>query len=563
MKKKLLFLFVLLIGISLSVGAENVKKINIEYNDETATLSIDRSKVKKFTFTEKAESSCLTFTVNNVIFKMIKVEAGEFQMGANDISLASPAHKVTLTKDYYMGETEVTQALYKAVTNNTPSEYSGDQLPVESVSYNDITDENGFLATLNAKIAELYKDKTYTFRLPTEAEWEFAARGGNKSQGYTYSGSNTIDDVAWYDYISDNSTHPVATKKANELGLYDMSGNVWEWCSDWYGTYSSEEQTDPTGPTEGVIHIIHGGSWGNYQGDCRPSYRYAYRPSTSSSLIGFRLALAGNDVKNNINIEYNDGTETLSIDRSKVKKITFTEETPAEQTFTVGSVSFKVIKVEKGDFQMGSTDVHASDDEQPVHKVTLTKDYYMGETQVTQGLWMAVMGSDNNPSSNQGDKLPVENVSYNDITGENGFLATLKEKTGKTFRLPTEAEWEFAARGGNQSKSYTYSGSNTIGDVAWYSGNCSSTKEVAGKNPNELGLYDMSGNVYEWCSDWYGTYSSDAQTDPTGPTNGTDRVIRGGSWGLDEWYSRSSCRDYSSSYECFDDLGFRLCLSAE
>ena len=138
----------------------------------------------------------------------------------------SPVHSVTLSS-YYMGETEVTQALWKAVMGNNPSRFKGDNLPVENVSWNDCQE---FIRKLKQKTGK-------NFRLPTEAEWEYAARGGKKSNGYKYSGSNNIGSVAWYDDNSSNQIHAVKGKRLNELGLYDMSGNVWEWCSDWYGQY--------------------------------------------------------------------------------------------------------------------------------------------------------------------------------------------------------------------------------------------------------------------------------------------------------------------------------------
>ena len=199
------------------------------------------------------------------------------------------------------------------------------------------------------------------------------------------------------------------------------------------------------------------------------------------------------------------------------------------QTITVGGVSFKMIAVEGGTFLMGSpeSDAEADDDEKPQHEVTLSN-YYIGETEVTQELWETVM--DSNPSEFKGPKLPVENVSWDDCQE---FILKLNEKTGKTFRLPTEAEWEYAARGGKKSKGYTYSGSNAIDDVAWYDGNSGEiTHKVSTKQANELGIYDMSGNVYEWCQDWYGKtyYENSSTTDPQGPTSGASRVLRGGSW---------------------------------
>lgn len=225
----------------------------------------------------------------------------------------------------------------------------------------------------------------------------------------------------------------------------------------------------------------------------------------------------------------------------------------AEKIFTVNGVSFKMIKVAGGTFTMGSTSGYP--DESPLHKVAITKDYYIGETEVTQELWTSVMGS--NPSYFTTDsQLPVERVSWNDCQT---FITKLNELTGGNFRLPTEAEWEFAARGGTQSKGYTYSGGNTIGDVAWYTSNSSSkTHAVKTKQPNELSIYDMSGNVREWCQDWFENYSSAAVSDPTGPSAGTYRVPRGGSWNETADRCRSASRYYSTPRSASDSFGLRL-----
>ena len=164
----------------------------------------------------------------------------------------------------------------------------------------------------------------------------------------------------------------------------------------------------------------------------------------------------------------------------------------------------------------------------------------------------------NNPSYHSGyPKRPVEQVSWNDCQE---FIKKLNQLTGMNFRLPTEAEWEYAARGGNKSKGYKYSGGNTIGNVAWYTDNSSSTHDVNTKAANELGIYDMSGNVYEWCQDWYGNYSSSSQTNPTGPSSGSNRVSRGGSWNYSARSCRVSYRNYCSPDVGYDNLGLRLVL---
>ena len=229
-------------------------------------------------------------------------------------------------------------------------------------------------------------------------------------------------------------------------------------------------------------------------------------------------------------------------------------------SFTVGDVTFKMVPVAGGTFTMGFTgDTPDSDDSNalPAHQVTLSS-YSIGETEVTQALWVAVMGS--NPSNYTGDaNRPVESVSWNDCQQ---FITQLNQMTGMTFRLPTEAEWEFAARGGNMSHGYMYAGSNTLDDVSWNSNNNSTntTQPVGQKAPNELGLYDMSGNVWEWCNDYYDTYSSAAQTNPTGPTSGSERVARGGAFFNAETGQRVWFRNHTTADQTADGLGFRLAL---
>ncbi len=228
----------------------------------------------------------VSYTANGVTFTMVEVKGGTFTMGAtaeqgSDVeSYEKPAHRVTLS-DYYIGKTEVTEGLWRAVMGSNPSKYmKGDNYPVEYVSWNDC---QTFITKLNSLTGE-------TFRLPTEAEWEFAARGGTMSRGYKYSGGNTLSDVAWYFGNSGSAKHPVATKAANELGIYDMSGNVYEWCQDWYGSYSSAAQTNPTGPSTSSRRVDRGGCWADDARGCRVSDRDSDTPSFRNIFLGLRLA---------------------------------------------------------------------------------------------------------------------------------------------------------------------------------------------------------------------------------------------------------------------------------
>ena len=268
---------------------------NLQITLTKETMAIQQSTVAQPTVAQQpvvqptvTNSDNISIPVKDGIsIDMVRVEAGTFTMGATaEMKVPDddekPTHQVTLTNDYYIGKYEVTQALWQAVTGNNPSNYKGDNLPVENVSWNDCQE---FISKLNRITGK-------TFRLPTEAEWEYAARGGKKSRGYQYSGSNNLADVAWYEDNSGSKTHTIGSKQANELGIYDMTGNVWEWCQDWYGKYSSSSQTNPTGANSGSNRVRRGGGWGGNAWICRSSYRYSYAPGFSNDSLGLRLVLS-------------------------------------------------------------------------------------------------------------------------------------------------------------------------------------------------------------------------------------------------------------------------------
>lgn len=269
-----------------------------------AMSAMQQGRAARFDTGVAQQDSNITITVGDVSFTMVYVEGGLFTMGCtpeqgwydceND---EKPPHGVILS-DYYIGETEVTQALWRAVMGTTISQQrdkcdsswavfeEGDDYPMYYVSWDDCQE---FIARLDS-ITGL------TFRLPTEAEWEFAARGGNKSEEYRYSGSNDIDSVAWY-LERKSHLHPVGQKKANELGLYDMSGNLQEWCSDWYERYryNADSLRDPQGPEEAPIsfkRITRGGSYITDANSCRVAFRFPYTYYFCNYFIGFRLALS-------------------------------------------------------------------------------------------------------------------------------------------------------------------------------------------------------------------------------------------------------------------------------
>ena len=231
----------------------------------------------------KKQRAVLEKLLENMVF----VEGGTFTMGATSEqggdaeSDEKPAHQVTLS-NFFIGKYEVTQAEWQAVMGSNPSYFKGSNKPVERVSWNDCQE---FIKKLNSLTG-------LNFILPTEAQWEYAARGGNRSKGYKYSGSNNVDDVAWHDDNSGSSTHEVGTKMPNELGLYDMSGNVWEWCSDRWGSYRNRSQTNHTASSTGSSRVLRGSSWYYYAWNCRVSRRISRSPDNGSSYHGLRLALA-------------------------------------------------------------------------------------------------------------------------------------------------------------------------------------------------------------------------------------------------------------------------------
>jgi len=228
-----------------------------------------------------------------VSFRMLPVDGGEFDMGGDEYSDEKPIHKVRLG-GFYLGEFPVTQAVWLAVVDgNNPSHFHGENRPVESVSWNDA---QRFIERLNARTGQ-------SFRLPTDAEWEYAARGGAWSEGFQYAGSDRLDEVGWYDENSYGETKPVGLKLSNELGLHDMSGNVWEWCHDWYDSdyYAACQAqgvvTNPEGPKEGEYRVLRGGSYFHYAEDCRCAGRDHYPPGFRLGFIGFRLALSPSSVR--------------------------------------------------------------------------------------------------------------------------------------------------------------------------------------------------------------------------------------------------------------------------
>jgi len=448
-----------------------------------------------------------TWTLNlgkGVTMKFVRIPAGKFTMGSpkterNRRKDEGPQRSVTISNPFYMGVTEVTQAQYQAVMGKNPSTFKGPQHPVEMVSWDEAT---AFCTALSKKTGRV-------IRLPTEAQWEYACRAGSRTR---YSSGNKDGDLgaqAWYIVNSDDKSHPVGRKKPNAWGLYDIHGNVWEWCADWHtDSYANAKTVDPKGPAAGKTRVFRGGSWGSDPHYCRAAVR-GWGPRDRYDNTGFRVVVeAGRKLQPLPKSKFSSSGKRLTLNLGK-------------------GVTMKFTRIPAGKFLMGSpeTEKDRSRDEGPQRRVTISKPFYMGVTEVTQAQYQAVMGE--NPSKFKGPRNPVEMVTWDEAVT---FCTALSKKTRLTVRLPTEAEWEYACRAGSRTRYSFGDKDRDLGAYAWYLDNSDEkTHPVGRKKPNAWGLFDMHGNVWEYCADWYGGSYADAKTvDPKGPAAGKERVVRGG-----------------------------------
>jgi formylglycine-generating enzyme required for sulfatase activity len=472
------------------------------------------------------------------------------------ISSEMPKHEVTITQPYYMSKYEVTQEQLNLVMGGNSSSMKGAKFPVTDVSWNDC---QYFIDNLNKLTNGHYK-------LPSEAEWEYACRAGT-STAYSFGDKITKND-ANFEGGKFASVKQVGSYKSNAFGLYDMHGNVWEWCEDWFGDYSQGSVADPTGPTNGQSRTMRGGSFDHFSElALRSSSRYHVTELTTSFKnfnIGFRLAKSTGSklgikkpeqltFKNVLEVPFTEANAKI-IQKETAAKLNKSVE---EKELISKEIHLELVLIPAGKFKRGSNKnpvdpfsnlevKQPPEDETPLHEVVITKPYYMGRYEVTQEQWFEIMGK--NPSRDKARKFPVTMVSWNDCQD---FIKKLNAKTSGGYRLPTEAEWEFACRAGTTT-AYSYGDILTEGNIS-----NKSIIAVGSYRPNVFGLYDMHGNVCEWCEDRFGSYPAGAVTDPKGPVMG-GCVKRGGGFLDGEWGARSSTRSRSSPSDGGTDMGFRL-----
>ena len=601
-----------------------------------------------------------------------KIEPGTFVMGTSTNELVRTSfetqHEVTLTQAYYIAVFETTQRQYELIAGENPSGYKGSARPVENVSYDMLrgdnkgtswpasyeVDETSFFGKLRAKTG-------LAFDLPTEAQWEYACRAGTTTalnSGKDLSDQRECEEMAEvgrYGYNRDdgkggytNAHTTVGSYLPNAWGLYDMHGNVYEWCLDWFQNNLKDPATEPHGPSWRPYRAVRGGCWYNAADSCRSASREGGSdPSEYSRSGGFRVAIVQNaffepddqiekefeyeialgtentlpifqtkfygKLKNgeeklleemgkleydgasgivagvgkhkliwipdadytnvmdevDLRVEYEDVTEqaTYLVFDTTSNKMRVSSDAPDTTDDKCRTDELWLRRIEPGTFIMGSPEDEVGREKSEIqHQVTLTKAYYIGVFEVTQRQCDNIMGD--NPSWYKGDMRPVEYVSYDILRGANkgsawpknngvderSFMGQLRKKAGNIFDLPTEAQWEYACRAGtatalNSGKDLSNRFEcQEMSEVGRYSrdyfdgkGGYAQHTKVGSYLPNAWGLYDMHGNVYEWCLDWFSSYKEDA-IDPKGGERGEYRILRGGSFQDNAYCCRSAYR---------------------
>ncbi len=553
-------------GSSIKFSLFNSKTTLKSFNFEVITVNSKGDIIKNQTHSAKYFIEDLGHGIG---LEMVEIPEGEFFMGSSVLEEGrdddeSPQHKVNI-KPFFMGKFAVTQAQFQEIMGKNPSRFLGEKRPVEKVSWNDAIE---FCQKLTEKTGRIY-------RLPSEAEWEYACRARTTTPFHF--GETIITNLANYDGNSTYANAPkgkyrqqtteVGSFSANAFGLYDMHGNVWEWCEDTRHDRYNGAPDDGSAWTDSNhrYRLLRGGSWYINTVFCRSAYRFDRSPLSTEHDVGFRVVCGVPYLKSfdfeivTINAKGN------IIDTQSSSAKYFTE-------YLGNGTSLEMIEIPSGEFFMGSPtgEEGQDDDESPQHKVNI-KSFFIGKFVITQSQYQEIMGK--NPSHFPGEMRPVERISWYDA---NEFCQKLTEKTGRTYRLPSEAEWEYACRA--RTSSPFYFGETITTNLANYDGNSTyangpkskyrqETTEVGSFPPNAFGLYDMHGNIWEWCEDtrherYHGAPNTgSAWVESDGDNDNRSRVLRGGSWYINPVFCRSAYRFDRSPASMEYDVGFRVVCS--
>jgi len=586
-------------------------------------------------------------TTNSIGMKLVLIPPGEFQMGSPQEEIAQllesethelsldrlrsegPRHRVRLTPPFYLAMCEVTQEEYEQVMGSNPSHFSsaGDgtdkmagrstsRHPVERVSWLNAVDFcNKLSVREKRRPCYVIEGENVTvvegdgYRLPTEAEWEYACRSGSAGKYCFGDDESKLGQYAWYGANSAAMTHPVGEKARNGFSLHDMHGNVYEWCHDWYDEdyydrFKSQIAVDPAGLDEGLHRVLRGGGWYFYGGrDCRSAHRiWASLPPYRNLYWGFRVALIAAGEKRISEVPKERQERLTSPKPSKrvaaspapsssppmaVAPFDAQQAKKHQQVWadylglpveTTNSIGMMFVLIPPGEFEMGSSPEVITGQkrasaphgwqaahvpaEGPIHHVRITKPFYLQVCPVTQEAYLHVMG--HNPARFKGDpKQPVESVSWDHAADFCLRLSNLPEEiaVGRSYRLPTEAEWEYACRAGSATRWHFGDDQRKLAEYGWCAGSGGKPHPVGQLKANPWGLYDMYGNVSNWCADRYDKnyYRNSPTDDPAGRAEGGDRVIRGGGWRDWAGFSRSAYRLFRPhGYSVDDELGFRV-----
>jgi formylglycine-generating enzyme required for sulfatase activity len=554
----------------------------------------------------------------------------EFNWSVDHISSEGPQHRVRITEPFYLAKYEVTQDQWTSVMGNDPSQFKGKPThPVESVSWDDI---QPFLTKLNeGKLTE-----ELLFRLPTQAQWEYACRAGTTTD---WNCGDTIEDLrrcGWFNQNSAGTTHPIGTLSPNAFGLYDMHGNVWESCADWFAAdyYAKSPMDDPAGSTTGLHRIYCGGAWSEIPAFSRSAMRTSTSPTLKFDDAGFRLAASIKPSMRKLPSALSSPSNSpppakapFDAGQAKAHQAAWAKHLGIEIE-TPNSVGMKMVLIPPGEFLMGSSDaditlalkiaeeakldeagVKRLQEERPQHRVRITQPFRLAAHEVTIGQFAkfveqakyktqaeefggnsdTVKPEDVNPENLKltwrtpghavTDDSPVTQVSWNDAVAFCNWLSEQEKREpcyrrdgndwtllpkANGYRLPTEAEWEYACRAGTTTQYWFGDSWQEHDKYGWSKNNSDYRPHAVGSFPaNPFGLYDMHGNVWDWCHDWYDGkwYEKSPSDDPFGPSKASLRIYRGGSWHNMPASSRSSHRDYNNTpSHRFNDRGFRPAL---